>query len=53
MWAVPGTPGAVSYAMGPVNGVTEQGATLTLPVVGPSDVKKMFGKHTRSNVYSK
>jgi X-Pro dipeptidyl-peptidase len=35
IWAVPGNPGLVSYAMGPVAGVTPVGAHLSLPVVGP------------------
>jgi X-Pro dipeptidyl-peptidase len=34
VWAVPGAVGALSYAMGPVKGVTEVGTRLVLPVVG-------------------
>ncbi len=34
VWAVPGAAGALSYAMGPVEGVTDVGTRLVLPVVG-------------------
>ena len=51
VWALPGTPGMVSYAMGPVPGVTAAGATLNLPTVGVPDLSKLFGRHIRSAVY--
>jgi len=35
VWAVPGNPGMLSYAMGPVSGVTQTGAHLQLPLVNP------------------
>ena len=50
VWAIPGTPGLVSYAMGPVDGVTTAGARLDLPTVG-ANPSKLFGRSTRSNVY--
>jgi X-Pro dipeptidyl-peptidase len=53
VWAVPGNPGMVSYAMGPVEGVTDEGATLHLPAIRVKDPARMFGSHTRSNVYKK
>ena len=34
VWAVPGAAGALSYAMGPVEGVSDVGTRLVLPVVG-------------------
>lgn len=34
VWGVPGSPGALTYAMGPVKGVTDVGTRLVLPVVG-------------------
>ncbi len=34
VWAVPGSAGALSYAMGPQAGVSAVGTRLTLPVVG-------------------
>jgi X-Pro dipeptidyl-peptidase len=34
VWAVPGTPGEVNIAMGPVANVTETGSKLVLPIVG-------------------
>ena len=34
VWAVPGTPGVVNIALGPVANVTEVGSRLILPVVG-------------------
>jgi X-Pro dipeptidyl-peptidase len=34
VWALPGTPGPVNIAMGPVAGVTAEGSKLVLPVVG-------------------
>ena len=33
-WAVPGSAGALSYAMGPLDGVSHVGTRLTLPLVG-------------------
>jgi predicted acyl esterase len=35
VWALPGTPGELSFANGPVDGVTSVGTRLLLPVVGP------------------
>jgi X-Pro dipeptidyl-peptidase len=35
VWALPGTPGELSFADGPVDGVTTVGTRLLLPVVGP------------------
>jgi X-Pro dipeptidyl-peptidase len=34
VWAVPGAAGTLSYANGPIAGVTTSGSTLILPVVG-------------------
>jgi hypothetical protein len=34
VWAIPGTPGQVNIAMGPVPQVTGAGSKLVLPVVG-------------------
>ena len=45
MWAVPGNPGAVSYAMGPVANVTTTGAQLILPTVAlPADPATIFAQ---------
>jgi X-Pro dipeptidyl-peptidase len=35
VWAVPGNPGQISYAMGKVNNVTNIGSFVSLPVVNP------------------
>lgn len=35
VWAVPGNPGEISYAMGPQSGVTTTGTKLELPLVSP------------------
>ena len=35
VWAVPGNPGLISYAMGPVPNVTPVGTNLELPLVNP------------------
>jgi X-Pro dipeptidyl-peptidase len=35
-WAVPGSPGELTYAMGPLPGVAKVGTRLTLPLVGPA-----------------
>jgi predicted acyl esterase len=37
VWALPGNPGQISYAMGPVSGVTTTGTKLDLPLVNPPD----------------
>jgi X-Pro dipeptidyl-peptidase len=43
VWAVPGNPGTLSYAMGPVEGVTDVGTRLLLPVVDlPADTATLF-----------
>lgn len=38
VWAVPGSPGATSYAMGPVDGWTTVGTRLKLPMVQGEEV---------------
>lgn len=43
VWAVPGNPGLISYAMGPVSGQTNVGTSLQLPLVNPpSDPAALF-----------
>jgi X-Pro dipeptidyl-peptidase len=43
VWALPGNPGMLSYAMGPVASVTSTGTSLVLPVVGlPEDPATLF-----------
>ena len=45
VWALPGNPGVLSYAMGPVANVTTTGARLLLPTVGlPADTAAVFGQ---------
>jgi predicted acyl esterase len=43
VWAVPGNPGVISYAMGPVPNVTTEASSLKLPVVGLNQPAKIFG----------
>jgi X-Pro dipeptidyl-peptidase len=43
VWALPGNPGQISYAMGPQSGVTTTGTSLRLPIVGaPADPAALF-----------
>ncbi len=43
VWAVPGSPGLISYAMGKVASVTDVGTNLVLPIVNPpADPKALF-----------
>jgi predicted acyl esterase len=43
VWAVPGNPGLISYAMGPVPGMAEVGTSLQLPLVDPpADPAELF-----------
>lgn len=43
VWALPGNPGSISYAMGPVNNVTSTGTHLLLPIVSaPADPAALF-----------
>lgn len=45
MWAVPGNPGAIQYAMGPIKDVTTTGAQLILPTVDlPADPATIFAQ---------
>ena len=52
VWALPGSPGLISYAMGPVDQVTGESASLSLPVVDLTDPRKVFGENPgQSAVY--
>ncbi|MGH2691173.1 MAG: CocE/NonD family hydrolase C-terminal non-catalytic domain-containing protein, partial [Actinomycetota bacterium] len=43
VWALPGNPGMISYAMGPVANVTPVGTSLQLPLVNPpADPASLF-----------